>query len=194
MSSTDSRDSLTDVRNARSGMHRLYMAMLIVSLITIALFSFITALSAKYTTYASGTDSARVAQFKVVAADAGGSQDLHLGYTSEEQTYAFTVSNQNDDGSIVNEVTTNYDVEVTFPKAISCISSSITNGTGSSAKTVSGSPSSDKTTYTFSGVGTFAAATGKTDSLSLKFTLDTSSITTGVWEGVVVKVKAAQVD
>ncbi len=188
-----SRDNLTNVRRSRSGMFRLYMVMLVVSLITIALFSFVTALSAKYTTYASGNDSARVAQFKVVAADADAdaSKDLQLGYTTTEQTYAFTVANQNDDGSVINEVDTKYDVEVKFPSSITCVSSSITNGTGSSATTVNGQ-TTDNTTYTFSNVGSFKAATGKTDTLTLKFALDTTKMTTGEWSGVTVTVKAAQ--
>ncbi len=173
-----------------------------VLVISIALCLFAFSPWAKYGTSATGNDGARVARFEVNTATSQTDLDLQLGYTVNSKDYAFSVSNQSSDGTILNEVTTNYDVIVTFPSAVdsSVVALTLKNSAKPETSTTPLTPtaSSDNKTYTFSKAGTFEAASGATHNITLTFKLTDSALagtlTPTTWSGVKVDVKATQVD
>ena len=195
---------------------QLYILLVVTVLSIVALCIFVLSLWAKYASDETGSDSARVAQFVVVAKDGTTTQeakDLVLTTSTLEKTYPFSVSNQDPNtASVINEVKTNYDVVITFPSEFNYANSGATmtliddNGTpddttDDTTKTVSKDTktdgvtvSSDNKTYTFSNMGTFEANAAKTDNLTLKFALTSDDAQAGKWEGISVVVKATQVD
>ena len=179
---------------------QLYILLAAVILSIVALCIFVLSLWAKYASEETGSDSARVAQFVVVAKDGTTTQeakDLVLNTSTLEKTYPFSVSNQDPNtASVINEVKTNYDVVITFPSEFNYANSGVTmtlqNGDGTPVSATS--VSDDNKTYTFSNMGTFEASQAKTDNLTLKFALTSDDAQAGTWEGISVVVKATQVD
>lgn len=171
---------------------RLKLAIIVMLLAVIGCAMWAAVPLAKYANATSSSDSARVAQFAVTPLDGTDSNDIKLNYTNNSQTYAFTVSNVRND-TVVNEVTTAYDVILTFPSKLeSYVTVKLANDNGASGQTAT--VSSDGLTYTFKDAGKFTAATARTDTLTLTFSFDTTDSVDKTWEGITLKVKATQVD
>lgn len=145
-------------------------------------------LMAQYTTSTTGTDGARVARYVVNTQATTSGTSLELSASEKTADYQFTVSNRDDDGNI-NEVATNYAVEVSFPEKPTGVTLSLKNGTAA----VNGTTSSDGKTYTFQNAGSFAAGVAKTDNLTLTFTM-TDDADSATLNGIKIMVNAAQID
>ena len=161
----------------------VYLAFLLVAALAFTGASF-----ASYKTEATSSDSARVARFVVtVAKDTSQTtEDLTLDSSNPSAGYTFTVSNN--DGGKVNETATKYDVNVVFPNALSGVSLTLKNGNTDITGTTT-----DNVTFTFKNVGTFAAGTKQTDTLTLTFTASADAAS-GSWNGIKITVNAEQVD
>ncbi len=176
-------------RKRKSPTHKIYATAAVLLLAVYVTSMFAAAPLAKYASSASGSSEAEVAMF--VVESAATTQDSALKLTSSSTTadYEFTVSNFKDN-SIINEVTTNYDVKVTLPSKIAGVGLTLTNGTTS----VTGSASTDGTVYTFEKAGTFEAGTSKTDNLKLTFTLTPADAVSGTYSDIAIDVTATQQD
>lgn len=176
-------------KKPRLPLYRLYYAVVLLLVAVSGTSMWTTTTLAKYVTSSSGSDSARVARFAVSAAQIAGQNTeiaLDAGGTTTAD-YKFTVSNKTDKG--VNETATGYDVVVTFKKELTGVTLTLKNGNN----TFSPTPSNENKTYTFKGVGEFAAAEEKTHNLTLTFTVDEGA-EGGEWEGIEIEVRAAQKD
>ena len=172
----------------RDPLQRLYLAVALLLVVLVGTSMWTSTTLARYITATSGSDSARVAGFVVeAAAEEDQSESLTLDSTNKTASYAFTVSNANSDR--VNEVTTAYDVTVTFPSALSGTALTLKNG----EKSINGT-TTDNTTYVFKDVGEFEPGEGSTDSLSLNFALNDGADTDGKWENIKIVVNATQQD
>lgn len=174
-------------KKPRLPLYRLYYAVVLLLVAVSGTSMWTTTTLAKYVTSSSGSDSARVARFAVSAAPKTPTTEIALdasGTTTAD--YKFTVSNSTDNG--VNETATGYDVVVTFPKKLTGVKLTLKNG----GKRID-AETTDSTTYTFKGVGEFAAAEKKTDNLTLTFTIKDDA-EDGKWEGIKIEVRAAQKD
>ena len=178
-------------KKPRLPLYRLYYAVVLLLVAVSGTSMWTTTTLAKYVTSSSGSDSARVARFAVSAAQIAGQNTeiaLDAGDAAKKQAeYQFTVSNSTDNG--VNETATGYDVVVTFQKELTGVTLKLKNGN----KTISTMTSTDNTTYTFTNVGEFAAATPQTHNLTLTFTV-TDDAADGKWEKIKIEVRAAQKD
>lgn len=107
-------------------------------------------LYARYTTSASGSDSARVARFEITGVDSWTNQgeiDLDLNFFDPNKTSAsldFTISS-------ASEVAVEYDVVITMPTL-----SNDCDYSWLEIKLDGKEPTAEGNVYTFSGVGTFA--------------------------------------
>lgn len=175
-------------KKPRLPLYRLYYAVVLLLVAVSGTFMWTTTL-AKYVTSSSGSDSARVARFAVSAEPSDGqAAKIELDASGEKTgSYTFTVSNSTNNG--VNETATGYDVVVTFPDKLTGVTLTLKNGNN----TFSPTPSNENKTYTFKGVGEFAAAEEKTHNLTLTFTVDEGA-EGGEWEGIEIEVRAAQKD
>ena len=182
--------SSKDKRKSASPMRRVYLTAAVL-LLAVYVTSMLTAAPlAKYVSSAKGSDSVNVAKF-VVETAASESTELSLitnNTVTTPATYTFNVSNVKDT-TVINGVTTNYDVVVTLPQKIDGVAPSLTNGTTSVTGT-----SSDNITYTFANAGTFKAGVAETQSLTLTFTLTAADAVTGKYEGIQIDVNAVQAD
>ncbi len=173
---------------------RCNIVIILLLLVGITFTLFATFTMARYTNTSENSDTARVAQFAVSQPTKQTDNDLALNLTDTSTTYTFTVSNVRDT-SVVNEVKTSYDVVVTFPEALaSYVTLTMTNDNGDTDKAAVAS--TDNKTFTFKEMGTFEANTARTDTLTLKFTLDSSTTESiaKTWSGIDITVKAQQVD
>lgn len=176
-------------KKPRLPLYRLYYAVVLLLVAVSGTSMWTTTTLAKYVTSSSGSDSARVARFAVSAEPSKGqAAKIELDASGEKTgSYTFTVSNSTDKG--VNETATGYDVVVTFQKKLTGVTLTLKNGNN----TFSPTPSNEDKTYTFKGVGEFAAAEEKTHNLTLTFTVDEGA-EGGEWEGIEIEVRAAQKD
>lgn len=177
-------------KKPRLPLYRLYYAVVLLLVAVSGTSMWTTTTLAKYVTSSSGSDSACVARFAVSAAQIAGQNTeiaLDAGGTTTAD-YKFTVSNKTDKG--VNETATGYDVVVTFPKKLTGVTLTLKNDNNN---TISATLSNEDKTYTFKGVGEFAAAEEKTHTLTLTFTVEAGA-EDGEWEGIEIEVRAAQKD
>lgn len=172
-------------KKPRLPLYRLYYAVVLL-LVAVSGTSMWTTTLAKYVTSSSGSDSARVARFEVSAVGKDNTTIELDASNKKTESYTFTVSNNI--GDKVNETATGYDVVVTFPKKLTGVTLTLKNG----GKRID-AETTDSTTYTFKGVGEFAAAEKKTDNLTLTFTIKDDA-EDGKWEGIKIEVRAAQKD
>ena len=171
-----------------SPMRKVYLTAAVL-LLAVYVTSMLTAAPlAKYATNVTGSDTIQVAKFGVETT-AGENTSLELNTTSTEATYTFSVSNAKD-GTLINEVTTDYDVVVTLPQKIDNVDLTLKNGETS----VEGTTSSDGKTYTFENAGRFEPATATTQTLTLTFTLDDEPTDTVTYSDIKIDVNAVQVN
>ena len=171
-----------------SPMRKVYLTAAVL-LLAVYVTSMLTAAPlAKYVSKATGKDVIEVAQFGVVTT-ASETTQLNLNTTDTEATYTFSVSNAKE-GTLINEVTTDYDVVVTLPQKIEGVSLTLENGETS----VEGTTSSDGKTYTFANAGRFEPATAATQTLTLTFTLDNEPTDTVTYSDIKIDVNAVQVN
>ena len=142
---------------------------------------------ARYAVSTSGSDSARVARFYVGAKSTTANENLQLNANAKTAAYTLTVTNYT--GNTVNEVTTAYDVVVTFPSRLSGVTLTLKNGT----TTVPGTAAENNTVFTFANAGTFPAGTPRTDTLTLTFELS-SGAQNNSWKNIEITANAAQQD
>lgn len=170
-------------------LHRLYLAVALLLVMMVGTSMWTSTSLAKYITAASGSDSGRVAAFVVNATVADGQPEvLALDTTDNTASYAFTVSNANNDR--INEVATNYDVTVTFPSEISGVTLTLQNG----ENTPIDGTTTDNVTYVFENAGSFQPGVKSVDSLTLNFALNEGTDTDGNWENIKIVVNATQQD
>lgn len=174
-------------KKPRLPLYRLYYAVVLLLVAVSGTSMWTTTTLAKYVTSSSGSDSARVARFAVSAAGAHNATIELDASNKKTGSYTFTVSNTTTNG--VNETATGYDVVVTFKKELTGVTLTLKNGNN----TFSPTPSNENKTYTFKGVGEFAAAEEKTHNLTLTFTVEAGA-EGGEWEGIKIEVRAAQKD
>ena len=167
-------------------LQQMYLAVAMLLVLAVGSFAWTSATLARYVSTASGGGSAEVAAF-VVEAKGADSQSLTLNTTNSTAYYAFTVSNKNDNA--VGEVTTAYDVTVTFPSALSGVTLTLQKGTEKFTGTTT-----DNKAYIFENVGTFWPGIEGTDTLVLNFALDDAADTGGSWENIKITVNAEQQD
>ena len=186
---------------------QLYILLAAVVLSIVALCIFVLSLWAKYAFAGDGADSSRVAKFVVEVPFDEEGKSLEINSSDSDthtQDYTFSVSNKHPDTTeAINEVTTTYDVVITFPSEFTYNNSGVDmtlindNGTSDTTAddTTTKGDTTDNTTYTFSSVGTFNASDAKTHNLTLRFNLpDAAKAQTGTWEGIKVSATATQVD
>lgn len=174
-------------KKPRLPLYRLYYAVVLLLVAVSGTSMWTTTTLAKYVTSSSGSDSARVARF-AVSADGADNATIELDASGEKTgSYTFTVSNTTTNG--VNETATGYDVVVTFKKELTGVTLTLKNGNN----TFSPTPSNENKTYTFKGVGEFAAAEEKTHNLTLTFTIKDGA-EGGTWNNIEIEVRAAQKD
>lgn len=173
-------------KKPRLPLYRLYYAVVLLLVAVSGTSMWTTTTLAKYVTSSSGSDSARVARFEVSAVGKDNTTIELDASNKKTESYTFTVSNNI--GDKVNETATGYDVVVTFPKKLTGVTLTLKNG----GKRID-AETTDSTTYTFKGVGEFAAAEKKTDNLTLTFTIKDDA-EDGKWEGIKIEVRAAQKD
>ncbi len=142
----------------------------------------------KYKTKLDGSSSVQVAKFIIDTTSDSETHDFVLTNSNNSISYTFSVSNKNLRG--INEVTTNYDVVITFPSLAKDVKLSLNNGT----KSINGFFSDDGTVATFSNAGTFKAGVEQTDILTLNIALNSDNISTASWNNIKISVKASQVD
>lgn len=175
-------------KKPRLPLYRLYYAVVLLLVAVSGTSMWTTTTLAKYVTSSSGSDSARVARFAVSTKGADNTT-IKLDASGEKTgSYTFTVSNKTDKG--VNETATGYDVVVTFQKKLTGVTLTLKNDNNN---TFSPTPSNENKTYTFKGVGEFAAAEEKTHNLTLTFTVDEGA-EGGTWNNIKIEVRAAQKD
>ena len=162
----------------------LAAAVLLLTAAGVSLWS--TAPLAKYAVSTSGSDSARVARFYVSAKSTTADENLQLNANASTADYTFTVTNY--DGKTVNEVTTAYDVVVTFPSKLSGVTLTLKNGTTPVPGTAE-----NNTVFTFANAGIFPAGTSKTDTLTLTFKLS-SGAQNNSWKNIEITANAVQQD
>ena len=175
-------------KKPRLPLYRLYYAVVLLLVAVSGTSMWTTTTLAKYVTSSSGSDSARVARFAVSAAQSAGQNTeiaLDAGGTTTAN-YTFTVSNKTDNG--VNETATGYDVVVTFPHKLTGVTLTLKNG-----ETPINGTTTDNMIYTFTNAGEFAAGKEETHTLTLTFTIKDGA-EDGKWEGIEIKVRAAQKD
>ena len=171
-----------------SPMRKVYLTAAVL-LLAVYVTSMLTAAPlAKYVSKATGKDVIEVAQFGVETT-AGEDTALSLVGINDEATYTFSVSNAKD-GTLINEVTTDYDVVVTLPQKIDNVGLTLKNGETS----VTGTPSEDGKTYTFANAGRLEPATATTQTLTLTFTLNSAPTTTVTYDNIKIDVNAVQVN
>lgn len=124
---------------------------------------------AKMVSTAGGSNYAQVAAF-IVEASGQADQKLTINYDEviTEVQYPFTVTNQK--GGRTSEVSMQYDVTVTLPGVLP-------DGVTVTLDGKDGTVSEDKTSYTFANIGSFQAGQDKTNSHTLKFTVDPWAVT-----------------
>lgn len=142
----------------------------------------------KYTTKLDGSSSVQVAKFIIDTTNDSEIHNFVLTNSNNSASYTFSVSNKNLRG--INEVTTNYDVVITFPSLAKDVKLSLNNGN----KSINGLFSNDGTIATFSNAGTFKAGVEQTDILTLNIALNSDNISTASWNNIKISVKASQVD
>ena len=170
-----------------SPMRKIYLTAAVL-LLAVYITSMLTAAPlAKYATNVTGNDTMQVAKFGVEIT-AGENTSLELNTTSTKATYTFSVSNAKD-GTLINEVTTDYDVVVTLPKKIDNVDLTLKNGETS----VTGTLSEDGKTYTFANAGRLVPATA-TQTLTLTFTLNSKPTDTVTYDNIKIDVNAVQVN
>lgn len=174
------------ITKKKNSLQQMYLAVAMSLVLAVGSFAWTSATLARYASTASSESSAAVAAF-VVEAEGADSQSLTLDPDNSTASYAFTVSNKNDNA--VGEVTTAYDVTVTFPSELYDVTLTLQNGTA----TINGT-TTDQKTYVFENVGTFQPGVDRTDALSLSFALDEDADTDGSWENITITVNAAQQD
>ena len=175
------------ITKKKNSLQQMYLAVAMSLVLAVGSFAWTSATLARYASTASGGSSAAVAAF-VVEAEGADSQSLTLDTTNSTASYAFTVSNKNENA--VGEVTTAYDVTVTFPSALSGVTLTLENG----LETFTPTTSDGGITNVFKNVGTFQPGVERTDALSLSFALDENADTDGSWNNITVTVNAAQQD
>lgn len=174
-------------------LQRLYLAVAVLLLAVVSTFLWASTTLAKYTSTANGSSTKGVAAFVVEAAPLTSSTTpLALDTDTPTQGYPFVVYNHNENGDVINDVTTSYDVVVTFPTALSGVD--LTLGKGNAAGVAPTTVSADQKTYTFQKFGTFSAGQSQSDALVLYFTLDEDTAEDSSWENISITVNAVQED
>lgn len=151
-------------------------------------FCIVTGYNSKYTKTFGGTSSAQVARFAINTNNSIETNNLRLTKLNKNASYTFTISNKNEKG--INEVTTNYDVIVTFPLELKGVSLSLKND----ETIINSSVSNNGKTFTFYNVGTFQAGIEQTDELILNFVLDDINVSTTTFNKIQIYIKATQID
>lgn len=129
---------------------------------------------------AAASDGARAAKFEVTAESADNNKDFVLAPDDPTCTYAFTVTSK-------SEVTVTYDVIVTLPQALPDGVHMTLDGKSAQA--------TDGNTYTFSQAGVLKTdSAGNTCSHELVFTAEEGMTGDSTLPGIIVIVRAEQVD